>query len=117
MDPFKQYTDEAIEELLIKAGLSDLLTREPEVTGAQAEEFRLISEMSIEEPTNDFISSRRCHKDDKKNGKGVYFKISEGGANFSAGERQLLCICRAILRKNKIIVLDEATANIDIATE
>lgn len=49
--------------------------------------------------------------------KGLKSEIEQGGANLSQGEKQLLCLARALLLKNKLVIMDEATANIDSQTE
>ncbi len=85
--------------------------------GTIMENLRYGNENASDEEIIAAAKSAHAHSFIRKMPKGYQTMISEGGGNLSQGQKQLLCIARAMLTDPKVLILDEATSSIDTLTE
>ena len=85
--------------------------------GTIMENLRYGSENATDEEVIAAAKSAHAHSFIKRMPKGYDTEISEGGGNLSQGQKQLLCIARAMLTNPSVLILDEATSSIDTLTE
>ena len=117
LDPTEKTPKEQLLAVLKKAKLDEIILKkskeEKEKEAEAAKEKKEIDENVI--IMDDPNKKKEKSKDELTEDEALLnFEIND---NLSSGEKSLVQICRAILRKNKIVLLDEATANIDIETE
>ena len=101
----------------LRNAVSVVLQKNTLFTGTVADNLRWGNENATEEEMIEALKASEAYSFISDNELGLNYHVEQKGANFSGGQRQRLCIARALMKKPRILIMDDSTSAVDTATD